>query len=159
MPKDVNLLLQNGAVTTNSQSTAINVVGGEFAVVHLLSTVTPTDADETIAVKFQVSLDGGSNYLDLLTFPTLSKAANKGNAGTEIAMACYIPRANANPQARGTDTPVKARLSFTVGGTTPSYNLKAWVNHLSSVAHGSNAGFTSGAHGRYGPLDAIANFD
>ena len=160
MARDTNLILQNAAVTSNSNSTAINIAGGTFAVVEVLSTVTPTDADETIAVKFQISLDGGTNYLDMFTFPTFSKATNKGNAGTHIAMACYIPRSNANPDPRdGTDTPVKARLNFVVAGTTPSYTLKAWVTFPSGVPYGSTAGFTSGVAGRYGPLDAIANFD
>jgi hypothetical protein len=160
MARDTNLLLHNAAVTSNSTSTAINIAGGTFAVVELLSTVTPTDADETLDVDFQVSLDGGSSFLTLFSFPQLTKAADIGNAGTHVAMACYIPRADANPDARdGTDTPVEARLNFTVGGTTPSYTIKAWVSHPSSVAYGSVAGFSSGTPGRYGPLDNLANFD
>lgn len=155
MARDTSLKLQDGAVTTTSETTAINIDGNQFAVVEVMSTVTPTDANETIDIEFQVSVDGGTDYITVAKFPQFSKADNKGNAGTHLAMAAYIPRADANPNARGVDTRVKARLKFTVGGTTPSFTLKSWVTHTSGVPYGSVAGFTSGVAGRYGPLDAI----
>ena len=155
MAKDSALLLHNAAVTANSSSTAINIDGGQPLVVEIRSTVTPTDADETIAIKFQVSVDGGTDYIDVCTFPTFVKAADKGNAGTWVAMMGFVPRANDNPDARGVNTQVKARLNFVVAGTTPSFTIRANITHMSGVPFGSNAGSTSGVQGRYGPLDAI----
>lgn len=155
MANDSNLLLHNAAVSSNSDSTAINTVGGEFAIVHLRSTVTPTDSDETLDVLVKASLDGGSSYVTIGAFNQLVKAADKGNAGTWVAVPVYVPRAKANPDGRGVDTPVKVRLNFVVGGTTPSFTIKAWLTHLSGVPVGSVAGFTSGNAGRYGPLDAV----
>lgn len=156
MVQDVNALLFAGAVTATANTTPIDIDGGgQFVVVDLQSSVTPTDSDETLAVKFQVSVDGGTDYLDLITFPTLVKATDKGSAGTWIAMAAYLPRPNANPAARGANTKLKARLGLTVAGTTPSYTIRATIGHLSSFPVGSVAGFTSGVAGRYGPLDAI----
>lgn len=159
MPRDVNLLLHNAAVSSDSQSTAISVVGGEFAVVDVRSTVTPTDSDETIDITIEASVDGGSSYFKIGAFPQFVKAANKGNAGTWVAVPVYIPRAQANPDARGVNTATKLRLNFDVGGTTPSFTIRAYVNHLHSNPFGSVAGFTSGDAGRYGPLDAIQNWD
>lgn len=158
MPKDVNLRLHSGAVSATATTTPIDIVGGEFAVVHFLFTADASGGAETLDAIFQVSLDGGSTYLDLITFPQFSGAANKGDDGSELAMVAYVPRADANPDARGVDTPVKARLSLTVG-SGDTFTFDAYVNHLSSVAYGANAGFTSGNHGRYGPLDAIAYWD
>lgn len=155
MVLDTSLELHNGAVTTTSTSTPIEIDGNQFSLVVVESSVTPTDADETIDIEFQVSVDGGTDYVTVAKFPQFVKAANKGNAGTQLAMSAYIPRADANPNARGVNTRVKARLKFTVGGTTPSYTIRGWLTHQSGVPYGSVAGFTSGAAGRYGPLDAI----
>jgi len=158
MPKDVNLLLYSGAISATGTTTPIDIVGGELATVHFVFTADASGGSETLDAVFQISLDGGSNYIDLITFPQFTGAANKGDAGSELAMVAYVPRADANPQARGVDTPVKARVSFTVG-SGDTFTLRSYVSHLNSVASGSNAGFTSGEHGRYGPLDALAYWD
>ena len=159
MPHDTNLYLTGSAtagtaVSANGNSTAINVSGGDFAVVHIYSSVTPTDADETIAITVQASCDG-TNYGTIGVFPTLVKATNKGNAATRVAIPVYIPRAEANPAGRGTNTQTKVRLNYVVAGTTPSYTLTAWIAPLENRARGSVAGFSSSLAGRYGPLDAV----
>lgn len=155
MVQDTGALLFNSTITATANTTPIEIDGGMFVVVDLLSSVTPTDSNETADVKFQVSVDGGTDYIDIITFPQLVKATDKGNAGTWVAKGGYIPRANANPAARGANTRVLARLSITLGGTTPSFALRSTIGHQSSFPVGSVAGFTSGVAGRYGPLDAI----
>jgi hypothetical protein len=159
MARDTNLVLTTGgtagqAISTSTQGTAISVTGGEFALFTLYSAVTPTDADETIAIQIQASFNAGSTWVTLTSFPTLSKAADKGNAGTRVAMACYVPRAN-TPNARGSDTPVQVRWKSTVAGTTPSYTLLIEMTHLSGASYGQigNTGV-----GRTGMLDNVKNF-
>lgn len=155
MARDSNLVLNDGgtAISTSTTGTAISIVGGEFAVFTLKSLVTPTDSDETIAIDIQASFDSGSTWVKIASFPTLSKAADKGNAGTNLAVASYIPRAN-GPNARGTDTPVKVRWKSTVAGTTPSYTLMIEVTHLSGTSYGhvGNTGV-----GNAGLLDNVKN--
>lgn len=156
MPRDLNLVLNDGAtaITTSTTGAAIDVVGGEFLVATLASTVTPTDADETLAIVIQASFDGGTTWAPVITFPTLSKAADKGNAGTHVAMACYLPRRN-GPDARGVNTPVKVRWKSTVAGTTPSYKVRIELTHLSGSPYGQmgNTGV-----GNLGQLDNVKNF-
>lgn len=156
MPRDLNLVLNDAstAVSTSTTGTAINVTGGEFMQFQLFSSVTPTDADETCTIQIQASFDSGSTWVVVATFPQLSKAANKGNAGTNLAVACYLPRAN-TPDPRGADTPVKVRWKSTVGGTTPSYTLRIEAAPLSATPYGQigNTGV-----GRIGMLDNIKNF-
>ena len=162
MARDTNLYLVGSAtagtaVSANGNSTAINVPGGEFAVVWVYSSVTPTDSDETIDILVKASCDG-TNYGTIGGFPQLVKAANKGNAGTWVAIPVYIPRAEANPAARGTNTQTKVRLNYVVGGTTPSFTLQAAIEPLSNVPRGSVAGFSSSQAGRYGPYDNLQYF-
>lgn len=159
MARDTNLVLTTGgtsgqAISTSTQGTAIDVEGGEFAQFTLYSSVTPTDADETIKIEIQASFNSGSTWVVIGTFPTLSKATDKGNAGTRIAIAAYVPRAN-GPAARGTNTPVRVRWKSTVGGTTPSYTLLIEMTHLSGASYGQmgNTGV-----GRTGQLDNVKNF-
>jgi hypothetical protein len=155
MARDTNLRLYNSTVTATSNGDAIDIDGGQDVVVEVMSTVDPTDADETLDIEFQVSLDGGTDYITICKFPQFEQTDDKGNADTHVAMVGYVPRANANPDPRGENTRVKARLKFTVGGTTPSFTILSYLTHRSGVAYGSTAGFTSGVPGRYGPLDAI----
>lgn len=161
MPHDNNLYLYGtasaagSAVTADGQSTAIEVTGGDFALVHVYNGAAPADADETIAITVQASTDG-TNYGTIGKFPTFEKTARKGTIGTWVAIPVYIPRAEANPDGRGVDTKTKVRLDFDVAGTTPSWSgLRAWLAPLNNQPRGSVAGFTSGNAGRYGPLDAL----
>lgn len=159
MARDTNLVLTTGGtagqtIASSTTGTAINVTGGEFAQVSLYSVSNPTGTTPTLDLEIQASFNSGSTWVTVARFPQLSGAANKGNAGTRLAMACYIPRANV-PDARGVDTPVKLRWKSTTGGTTPSFLLMVEVTHLSGNSYGQigNTGV-----GRVGQLDNIKNF-
>ncbi len=160
MPRDAELQLHSGDVTASGSTTAIDIDGGTWVICELLFTSDASGSSPLLDAKFQISLDDGSNYLSIATFPQFSDSTDKGDSGTILAMPAYVPHSNANPSARGADTKVKARMNWTVAGTgTPTFTLKAYVTHLSGVPYGSLAGSTGGVSGRYGPLDAIANFD
>lgn len=160
MVRDADLELHSGDVTSTESTTAIDIDGGTWVICELLFTSDASGSSPLLDAKFQVSLDGGSNYLSLVTFPQFSDVADKGDSGSIIAMPAYVPHSNDNPSARGVNTRVKARMNWTIGGTsTPTFTLKAYITHMSGVPYGSLAGSTSSVSGRYGPLDAIANFD
>ncbi len=160
MPRDAELELHSGDVTTTGSTTAIDLDGGTWVVCELIFTSDASGTSPLLDAKFQVSLDGGSNYLSLATFPQFSDVADKGDSGSILAMPAYVPHSNANPASRGADTKVKARMNWTVAGSSsPTFTLKAYVTHMSGVPYGSVTGFSGGVAGRYGPLDAIANFD
>lgn len=160
MVRDAGLELHSGDVTASGSTDPIDLDGGTWVICEVLFTSNASGSSPLLDAKFQVSLDGGSNYLSLATFPQFSDVANKGDSGSILAMPAYIPHSNANPSARGADTKVKARMNWTVAGSgTPTFTLKAYVTHLSGVPYGSLAGSSGGVSGRYGPLDAIANFD
>lgn len=155
MVQDTSLTLYNGTVSTTSTGDPIDVDGGTFGWVELRFTADASGTSPTLDAEFQVSVDGGTDYISIARFPRFVDAANKGDAGTWVALPVYIPRADANPQARGVNTKVKARLKFTAGGTSPVFTLRANLTHPSGIPYGSVAGFTSGVAGRYGPADAI----
>lgn len=160
MPRDAELELHSGDVTATGSTTAIDLDGGTWVICELIFTSNASGSSPLLDAKFQVSLDGGNNWLSLVTFPQFSDSTDVGDSGSILAMGAYVPRSNANPDARGADTKVKARMNWTVAGTgTPTFTLRAYVTHLSGVPYGSLAGSSGGVSGRYGPLDAIANFD
>lgn len=116
---DANLFLRDNsaAVTTTSNTTAIDVEGGSIGeVVVMMQTVTGTTP--TVSAKVQASVDGGSTYFDLITLPTLDTNDGLINAPTTakpVARLVYIPRPT------GTNRLTKVRLAFTVTGTSPSF--------------------------------------
>lgn len=156
MANDTNLRLHSGAVTATGNSTPIDIDGGTFGWVHLRFTADASGTNPTLDAKLQVSVDGGTDYISIATFPQFVDSAGKGDSDTWVALPVYIPRSDANPDPRGVNTQVKARMSFTIGGSaTPTFTLTAYLTHFSGIPFGSVAGFTSGNAGRYGPADAI----
>lgn len=115
---DANLILLNAAnvTATAATPTAIDVEGGSDAEVNIqvgaVSGTTPT-----ALFSIEVSVDGGSNYFQLFAFPVL----NTADANQRIARVAWIPR----PVSPYKTT--KVRLPVTVGGTTPSFAITAFL--------------------------------
>jgi hypothetical protein len=117
-PQDTQLLLQNTTTQTASFNTGALDLGSGYspggtgqpvvAVVNVTALDT-ADGNESYTVTLQESAD---NSAWAASSPAVSIAATGGAV------------------VRGHQTKRYVRLAFTIGGTTPSITLKAWLNPL-----------------------------
>lgn len=112
MARDINLRLANAAdLTATGQQTAVDTEGGFFAIARLNNALI-TGTTPLFDFDIEASIDGGSTYFKIGSFPQLDGADDN----IEIARPVYIPR----PASGQTIT--KVRLQYTVSGTTPVCN-------------------------------------
>lgn len=126
MARDVNLKLADAGtpITSTTALAAINTEGGGFAWVHIqLGTV--TDADETMSLTVECSIDGGSNYFHIGEFPGFVAADDN----ISISRPIYIPR----PASGQTVTKVRLKARA-VAGTTPSFPITSYIEPIISLA-------------------------
>lgn len=126
MARDVDLKLADDGTPIDSTTAlaAINTEGGFPAMVRaFLGTV--TDADETMNLTVEASIDGGSNYFHIGEFPGFVA----GDDDIEIARLVYVPR----PASGQTVTKVRLKARA-VAGTTPSFPITAYLEPLVSLA-------------------------
>ncbi len=124
MARDTNLQLEDAAVHTTTETTAaIDVEGGFRADVRLKMGVLSTGAD-TDDIEVQASVDGGSNYFQIATFPQIVDTDDQ----IEIARSCYIPKPDAG------ELFTKVRLSHTVSAGGSFAVTWAFVEPLMSIA-------------------------
>lgn len=125
MARDVNLKLADSGtpITTTTALAAKDTEGGFWAVVRLfIGTI--TDANETMNLTVEASIDGGSNYFHIGEFPQI--VATDDNL--EIARPVYVPQ----PASGQTVTKVRLKARD-VAGTTPSFPTTAFLEPLVSL--------------------------
>ena len=123
MARDASLVLHDGNVTANGAGSTVSTEGGFRADVSVyVGTVTGTSP--TLDIVVQASLDGGTTYGQIGRFPLL----NNTHANSRIARTVYVPRPNAGQDA------TLVRLSFLVGGTSPNFAVKSYLEPLVSLA-------------------------
>lgn len=125
MVKDVNLRLANNVtLTATGQQTAVDTEGGFRADVRLTGGLI-TGTTPLFDYDVEASIDGGSTYFKIGSFPQLDGADDN----IEIARSVYVPK----PAAGQTVT--KVRLQYTVAGTTPSHaGVTAYLEPMVSLA-------------------------
>jgi hypothetical protein len=123
---DSNLQLRApAAVTTTGNTTAIDVEGGSFAQWQVRIGAASGTPSELLSL--QVSKDGGSTYLTLITLPAL----DVNDANQVIARPVYLPKPT------GANRLLKVREAITVSGGTPSITLESYLRPL---GYGSDGG-------------------
>lgn len=131
---DSNLVITNGAITADGDSTAIDVEGGSIAEYVVIFTAV-SGTSPTCSINLKCSIDGGSNYYTLMILPTLDDGDEYSTTSDPregvLARLVYIPRGNSSNKL------VKVKETFDVGGTTPSFTLKTF---LSPLGYGADIG-------------------
>lgn len=126
MVRDANLKMvaSTDPFTTTTAKTAIDTEGGYRADVRLF-VGTITDADETLNLTVEASIDGGSNYRHIGEFPII--IATDDNV--ELARSVIVPK----PASGQTVTKVRLKARA-IAGTTPSFPINAWLEPLLTEA-------------------------
>lgn len=132
MARDVNLQLAAAAspITSTTALAAKDTEGGFYALVRLFFG-TITDADETMTLTVEASIDGGTDYFQIGVFPGFVAADDN----LEIARPVYVPRPQGPPDTGAVQTVTKVRLKASaIAGTTPSFPINAYLEPLVSLA-------------------------
>ncbi len=114
MALDTDLELDGGqTLDATATTTAIDVEGGFFATFRIwLGAITPNAA--SLVSLLQVSVNGGTNYFSVGSWPTIDGLDDNIN----LARCAFIPK------PKGTNKVTKVRMSYTVSGSSPSIIIK-----------------------------------
>lgn len=126
MPRDVNLQLETGrTIVADGDSAVIETEGGGYAVVRMKFGTLGAAAD-TLVTTVQCSVDGGANYFDIGSFPSLLGTDDN----LEIARPVYIPW----PDTPGTLVKVKLNHNVSANGTESFAITWAFLEPLLTLA-------------------------
>lgn len=111
MARDTNLQLASSKTHAagTEYSDVVDTEGGFRADIEIqVGDITTTS--DTVDIKVQASIDGGSNYFDIASFPQLNDAQDEE---LYIARPCFIPK----PASGQTVTKVRYEIVVSAGGT------------------------------------------
>lgn len=126
MPNDVNLQFETGrTVTADGDSEVIECEGGFYANVRIKFGTLAANGD-TLDISVRCSVDGGSNYFDLMKFPQLLGVDDN----LEIARPVYVPQ----PDTAGAMVKLKLNHNVSANGTESFAITWAFLQPLLSLA-------------------------